>query len=343
MNQDNQLPQPQAADAQLQQQDVVVALQQMQGMLAQQHQAWQQQQQVMQQAMQQQQQDIQALQQQLAAAAPQAPPAAPVPAQQPPPQAPAHINIKVPKPEMFSGQKPTALTGWLLAMSNYLETQHVNLASQEAVRYAAAYLKDAALEWYHLQLQQNNSQIPFADFAAFRQALQRYLLPVDPAKTARQAMDQLRQRTSAQQYVTAFNTLLLQLPDMSEGGRIHNFVKGLKYHVKREVTLRGPATLSQAMEIAITADNALYNASKEGPRALFGNTPGQPSNGPAPMELGAHQGVPQGELQSFKCYKCGKEGHVARNCRSGGEGRGRGRGGKGRGRGRFNPQREPPN
>lgn len=243
-------------------------------------------------------------------------------------------SFKPPKPETYSGKQPTTLPSWFISMQSYLEATGVALDTPEAVRGAASYLSGKALEWYHLQFTRSGNTVPYATYADFKQALQDYLLPVDPAYAARDKLDRFRQLTSAQDYVTGYNALMLNIPDMSEADRVHNFVRGLKQQVQTQVLMQQPTTLSQAQQLAIKADAAVYKSKPSG----FGYRSTLPSsstpNGVTPMELGAHEATKEAELSAGECYACGKKGHFSWECptSSGGRGRGRGRG-KGRGRG----------
>jgi hypothetical protein len=348
--------------------DAHAVIQQLQGLVMQQHQDMAAQQQ----ALSAQQQQTQSLQQQLQqvlnvfqAQAQQQPPAPQPQLQQPVPS--QHVqassssvavstgSFKLPKPDLYSGKHPTGLTSWLISIQSYLEASGVALNTPEAVRCAASYLKEGALQWYHLQYQTQGNSIPYPTFAAFKHALQSYIQPVDPAHSARNTMDDFRQISSAYHYVTSFNSLLLNLPDMSEADRVHNFIKGLKPQVKLQVSMQAPATLANAQELAIKVDAAVYKGTKAPFSGFRGsNPPASASNGSTPMELGAHTVTGDGERAAIRCYRCNGEGHLARNCTappkaSGGRGRGRwrpigrGRGGRGRGYGGYSTQHAPPN
>lgn len=350
----------QAADAQAQQAalaqqapaDLATVVQQLQGMCLQQQQmlaAQQQQTQALAQQMQQFMSSFQAPVQQQAQQQQQ--PASSQAVQASSSSVAAIGSFKPPKPEMYSGKQPAALPSWLISIQSYLEATGVVLNTPDAVRCAASYLKDKALEWYHLQFQTQGNTIPFQSFADFRQALQHYILPVDPSFSARDKLDRFRQIGSAYQYTTEFNAIMLNLPNMSEEDRVHCYIRGLKQQVHMQVAVQRPTTLAAAQQLAITVDTAVYKGNRQGPQG-YRSTPASSSSapsGPTPMELGAHN-ANESELSAFPCHNCGQEGHYARDCtappRSNNRGRGRGRGNRGRGgrgRGRSSTHHAPPN
>jgi len=302
-------PQPvdqQAQQAALAQQippDLAAVVQQLQGMML------QQQQELAAQA-QQTQSLSQQMQQFMGAMAAQQQPTLQQPASSQPVQASSSTasstgTFKPPKPNMYSGKQPTALPSWLISIQSYLEATGVVLNTPDAVRCAASYLKDKALEWYHLQFQTQGNTIPFQTFADFRQALQSYVLPVDPAHSARDKLDRFRQISNAYQYTTEFNALMLKVPDMSEADRIHTYIRGLKPAVHMQVAMQRPTTLGAAQELAITVDAAVFK-SKGSSGHGYRSTPQSSSapSGPTPMELGTH--TTEGELSAFTCHNCGQ-------------------------------------
>jgi hypothetical protein len=69
---------------------------------------------------------------------------------------------------------------------------------------------------------------------------------------------------------------------MHEDDRKHAFIRGLKPHIQRELAIREPATLREAVEVAERIDSVLYRTA-----ARSAAQPGSSMSGPEPMELGA--------------------------------------------------------
>lgn len=296
------------------------------------------------------QQVIQQLQQQMQAVQIQMqnPPAA---APAPQPQAPAP---KLPKPSLFTGERPTStLQPWLVQLKTHLAaTPHMQLDSHMAVNTAAAYLGGSALIWYDTQKTDNAGVTPFEGWEQFATALTQHYLPMNLFANAFGKLLKLQQTNSVQNYVTRFNELLLSLHSMDPTSRLRMFLEGLKHEVRLQVEIANPPDLKTAQDLAIRTDNIQYQSRPQQhykPR----HTPG-PSTGPTPMELGAHtMDPPSGQYNALKCYNCNEEGHYARDCprparQQNGRGRGRGRyqGSRFRGRGRGrsnNPHHGAPN
>ncbi|QRV98617.1 Retrotransposon gag protein [Ceratobasidium sp. AG-Ba] len=148
----------------------------------------------------------------------------------------------------------------------------------------------------------------------------------DPMKKERaiQNIHKLQQNGSAQSYVTAFRTLMQEL-DWDEHAFIDVFKKGLKHHVQQEL-LKATITqdtsafsLEKWMEVAIRIDDLLFTG-----RSLNSNTnPNQGScdNRSQPKTTQAKVGTVPPEIlrercNNGQCLKCGRKGHMIRDCRS---------------------------
>ena len=72
----------------------------------------------------------------------------------------------------------------------------------------------------------------FEDFK--RMFLEHYSL-LDDTKVARAELRKLKQCGAIQDYITAFNNIVLSLPELPEVDQVHAFVYGLKPYIRKFV------------------------------------------------------------------------------------------------------------
>ncbi|CAF1683141.1 unnamed protein product, partial [Didymodactylos carnosus] len=75
----------------------------------------------------------------------------------------------------------------------------------------------------------------------------------------RRQLRMLKQTTTAQQYIYEFRNILGQIDAMVEADKVTYFIDGLRGRTKAEVSYKAPATLAEAITIAITYDTAYFS------------------------------------------------------------------------------------
>ena len=100
-------------------------------------------------------------------------------------------------------------------------------------------------------------------------------------------MRQLSQTKGVQDYIDRFQTLVLQIPDMSAAEQLDRFTAGLKPAVQERVEIEACDTLAKAMRIAQRIDTIHHRHQQLARAAAPAQSPPAISDGPTPMELGA--------------------------------------------------------
>ena len=119
-------------------------------------------------------------------------------------------------------------------------------------------------------------------------ALRTRFQPIDNAITARGKMLALKQGTgagSAAEYVSAFRRLIVAVPDMSEGDRLFQFMRGLQTHLSTHCRVQGVETLDAA-ELLVVRVGAVSHSS---PAPASSSSSAAASH--APMQLDAIEGL----------------------------------------------------
>ncbi len=118
------------------------------------------------------------------------------------------------------------------------------------------YLKDNAALWFAYMYEEAEAQGVQLTWEYVQEKLLQRFRPIESAKTARVALASLKQTGSARHYCNLFQQYVTLLTsDMAEADKIiFTFQRGLKPFIAREVDLREPYTLTDAMNCAIRAD-----------------------------------------------------------------------------------------
>lgn len=170
-----------------------------------------------------------------------------------------------------------ALDPWLATMQQLCLFYGLSSDAQR-VNYAAAHLKDAALQWWFSL----GAATP-ATWADLTAALRARFQPVTSGELARAKLRTLTQgKGGVQAYVAAFNALLVHVPTMAVEDRVFAFIDGLSDRVKAHVGEVAHATLETAIERAVRFDSRQM-------RAPAGSSAGHSSH--APMDVNALLGI----------------------------------------------------
>jgi len=240
--------------------------------------------------------------------------------------------LKVPPPTPFEGRQGT-LRAFLTQARLYLRFQSSAITyTSDKVLTIAGYLRGDAAAWFEPTLREylekgtankcgEKTKEVFSDYNRFEEFIKEAFGNPDEDRDYERQLLQLRQSTSAQGYASKFRQVAAHL-EWDDEPLMVQYYKGLKDVVKDEISKEDrPEALGTYMERSIRIDNRLYERRLEQQnkgwtaqrRNFIRNKRHGTSYGhhAGPMELDAAIK----KKEDRKCYNCGRQGHLSRDCR----------------------------
>lgn len=175
-------------------------------------------------------------------------------------QANAHgIKAKAAEPSRYDGSVGSDPTVWLFQF-----VQYADITNEPVIRrakLAATYLSGKAATWWMgLVSQQPNGDSNLITWDMFKDGLTAMFQPVNAKKMARDKLAVLTQTHSVVKYNSEFQSLCIQISDISESEKLDRYVRGLKSAIREKVELDEPLTLAHAMSKAQRIDSITYHS-----------------------------------------------------------------------------------
>lgn len=188
-------------------------------------------------------------------------------------------STKAPK---FAGSRDEDIRSWLYMIEKaFLITP--DAVDNDKIAFAVQMLEKHAADWWRyldISAGLDGTSLP-STWSSFSDVATAKFEPVNAVEQVRDKLAAMRQTGSVSAYAVAMCNLFQRLPTLHPLDRLDRFCRTLKPDVQRELRLRRPETLEDAIRMAESFDTLTY---RHDTRAF---APVSRNNGPQPMELGA--------------------------------------------------------
>ena len=226
--------------------------------------------------------------------------------------------IKAKEPDSYDGARNSKTLGnFLWDMEQYLDRLNIN-DEDVKVKIVAQFLTGDAKMWWRRRLDQIAQGVisDITTWPELKDALQVYFSPQDETWDARTIIKYIKQEGTLQDYQRAYQSAILELPDMAERDKLFNFTIGLKPWARDEVKRQKAKNLEEAFAIV----DKLIEHDVGGSGGSGGEKKKKPfeKKGDAPKKEAPRPNNAQAKSKGKKplrCWICDEE-HTVKNCPS---------------------------
>jgi hypothetical protein len=180
---------------------------------------------------------------------------------------------------------------WLETMADFFSTAGIQDDSVK-VFWAGQHMTDRAAEWYTLHKRMDS----FPTWAAFTDLCSRTFQSITEVQDARNKLHTAKQRESdsVQHFAVYLQQLYLATQDpVSDATKLDRFIRGLLPHLQREVMLRDPQSLQEAITMAAKFEVIHRQASRSSGSSSGSGKNSQPTK--QPVQHTRSDGKPGGQ------------------------------------------------
>ena len=215
-------------------------------------------------------------------------------------------KTKVPNPSPYAGvRNAKELENFLFDMEQYFRAAHT--PESEMITISCMHLVGDAKLWWRTRVE-DATRPRITTWEQMKADLREQFLPCNVAWQARESLRGLKHVGSVREYVKAFQSLMLNVKNMSEDDKLFNFMAGLQSWAQTELRRKGVNNLTSAVAAAEGLGD--YKGTSEGSeRKQASKDKGKAKEG--------HEGKPEQSSKykrsNLSCFIC-KGPHMAKDC-----------------------------